>query len=86
MTADAARSRWDRIIAARREQAQERATVDDRADAAWKRVAEQVENAEADTLDWIVEALNGIRDQVAALDTRLNHIEAEQQRLRELWQ
>jgi len=96
VTADACRSRFERLQRLALDLSNEKAALtgshDDRviidsdAEAQWDAVTKQVEQFEQDWDDLLVETLCGIRDSVTALDARLSSIEAEQRRLRALWE
>jgi len=64
VTPSAARSRWERMCAAREAEARasQRAAVDPKAAAVWERVAAMAERAEQDSTDRMIAALEGIRD------------------------
>ena len=83
VSADAARSRWDRLLADRRAEERPGETASDKA---WAAVADKVESFEKDQLDYLVEYVVGLQDMVREMDGRLAQMQAEQRRLRELWE
>lgn len=84
VTADAARCRWDKVARARAVTAAEAERPAD--EDGWTKAIAKMEEYEEDNLDRIIAALAGIRDDLANLTGRLAGIEAEQVRLRKLWE
>jgi hypothetical protein len=84
VSADAARSRHERLARQRAEDAAAMGNAG--AEKAWRDTIAKVESYEADWQDHTIEALKGIRDSISALDTRLAAIEQEQIRMRRLWE
>jgi hypothetical protein len=84
VTADACRCRWERVAKNRAEQAAEaeRPTDED----AWRETIAKMEEYEEDNWDRVLSYLAGIRDDINDLRGRLGGIEAEQTRLRKLWE
>lgn len=84
VTADACRCRWERVAKARAQQAAEAERTGD--EDAWRATIEKVEEYEEDNFDRILASLAGIRDDIGDLRGRLAGIEAEQSRLRKMWE
>ncbi len=92
VTADAARSRFERLQRLAQELVDAKAPYDappcitDDAARKWEEVSNRVAEYEMDRDDYIYEAIIGIRDSIAVVAARVEAVANEQQRLRKLWE
>lgn len=76
VTADSARSRWERMKRERLAAGEEK----------WKEVEQRVFAAEADQLDHIVDIVSTLQAAFDTLNSRLQSIESDMRRMRIMWE